>query len=307
METKLRGMEQLSSLRSTGDFIIQYGGEILMAAVMFLLGLIVVKLFIAWLRRTLPRFTENRYLLSVVMTVLNIVLIVAVISFSLHFIGMRDLVIRRLLIAATLVVLGFVVLLRPYIPTLPFKTGNTVEIGGLIGKVEAMTFTYTRLKTFDGKTLFIPNQLLFKSVINNFHFTPTRRVRINVTIGYKDDLLKAKEVLKELVTGDERVQKKPAPSVYVVDIGADGVELSARCWVENLKYFKVRSDLMERVKLRFDKEGITFAYPQRDVHLDMAASQPEHGHAEIPLQQAARSEPVFNEEVALHGRVELSD
>jgi small conductance mechanosensitive channel len=299
MEAKLRELEQFSSLRQTGDFVVQYGQEILIASLLFLVGLIAVKLFIAWLRRTLPRFTENQYLVSMVINALNIVLIIAVISFSLHYLGMRDLVIRRLLVAGTLVVIGFVVLLRPYIPTLPFKTGNTVEIGGLIGKVEAMTFTYTRLKTFDGKTLFIPNQMLFKTIINNFHFTPNRRVRVNVTIGYKDDLMKAKEVLKELVINDARILKKPAPMVYVVNIGADGVELSVRCWVENLKYFRVRSDLLEKVKLRFDREGITFPYPQRDVHLDTVVSQPALGDAEIPLQKQAGSERFTEKEETL--------
>lgn len=299
MEAKLRDMEQFSSLRKTGDFIIDYGGEILVASLLFLLGLIAVKLFLAWLRKTLPRFTENRYLISIVMNVLNILLIVAVISFSLHYLGMKDLVIRRLLVAATLVVIGFVVLLRPYIPTLPFKTGNTIEIGGQIGKVEAMTFTYTRLKMFDGKTLFVPNQMLFKAVINNFHYTPTRRVRVNVTIGYRDDLLKAKSLLKELMVSDERILKKPVPAAYIVDIADNGVELSARCWVENVKYFKVRSDLLEKVKLRFDQDGITFPYPQRDVHVDSAVSKPALGHLEMPLPQAGGSEQFIEKGKAL--------
>ena len=259
--------QQFLTGRSAGDFVIQYGQEILIAAVLFLVGLIAVKFLLAWLRKTLPKFTENQYLISMVITALNILLIVLVISFTLHFLGMRDLVIWRLLIAIALVVIGFIVLLRPYIPTLPFKTGNTIEIGGLIGKVEAMTFTHTRMKTFDGKTLFIPNQMLYKTIVNNFHFTPTRRVRVKVTIGYKDDLLKAKKVLKEIMESDPRVLKKPAPAVYVMELEDNGVNLSARCWVENAKYLRVLSDVTEKVKLRFDEEKITIPYPQRDVHL----------------------------------------
>ena len=136
------------------------------------MGLIAIKFFLAWVRKTLPKYTENQFLISTGVTALNILLTVLVITAALHFLGMRGLVIWRLLIAIALVAIGFVVLLRPYIPTLPFKIGNTVEIGGLIGKVEAMTFTYTRVKTFEGKTLFIPNQMLFKTIINNFHLHP---------------------------------------------------------------------------------------------------------------------------------------
>ncbi|MBN1102286.1 MAG: mechanosensitive ion channel family protein [Deltaproteobacteria bacterium] len=268
MDTRLRDFLGSSGGAKAGDFIVQYGQEILIAAALFLAGLIAVKVFLAWLRKTLPRFTENQYLISTVITVLNILLIILVLSFTLHSLGMKGLVIWRLLAAIALVTIAFIVLLKPYIPTLPFKIGNTIEIGGLIGKVEAMTFTHTRMKTFDGKTLFIPNQMLYKTVVNNFHFTPTRRVRVKVIIGYKDDLLKAKQVLKEIMDGDPRVLKKPAPAVYVMELGDDGVNLSARCWVENAKYLRVLSDVTEKVKLRFDQEGISIPFPQRDVHLD---------------------------------------
>lgn len=283
METKLRELAKGSDWQKAGDFIVQYGQEVLIAALLFLVGLVLIKFFLAWLRKTLPRFTENQYLISMVISGLNILLIVVVISSTLHFLGMRDLVIWRLLIAIALVVIGFIVLLRPYIPTLPFKIGNTVEVGGLIGKVEAMTFTYTRMKTFDGKTLFIPNQMLFKTIVNNFHFTPTRRVRVKVTIGYKDDLLRAKKVIKEIMDSDTRVLKKPAPAVYVLELGDNGVNLSARCWVENAKYLRVLSDVTEKVKLRFDEEKITIPYPQRDVHLD--------GGPTSPSSEGERTEP----------------
>jgi small conductance mechanosensitive channel len=276
MEITLRDLVRNTSFGKAGDFVEQYGQEILLAAAIFLIGLIAVKFFLVWLKKTLLKFTENQQLASMVITGVNIALIVLVLSVALHFLGMRDIVIRRLLIAVTLVVIAFMVLLKPYIPNLPFKIGNTVEIGGILGKVEAITFTYTRLKTFDGKTLFVPNQMLFKSVINNYHFTPTRRVRVKVTIGYKDDLVKAKEVIKQLMTDDERVLKKPAPAVSVIDLGDNGVELSARCWVNNLKYFTVWTGLMEKVKLAFDKEGITIAFPQRDVHLVNESEPPSN-------------------------------
>jgi small conductance mechanosensitive channel len=277
MDTKLRELAAGSDWQRTGDFIVQYGQEILVAALLFLIGLVAVKLLLAWLRKTLPKFTENQYLISMVITGLNILLIALIITFTLYFLGMRGLVIWRILIAVALVAIAFIVLLRPYIPTLPFKTGNTIEIGGLIGKVEAMTFTHTRMKTFDGKTLFIPNQMLFKTIINNFHFTPTRRVRLKLRIGYKDDLLKAKQVVKEIMESDPRVLKKPAPNVFVMELDENGVDLSARCWVENAKYLRVLSDVTEKVKLRFDEEKISMVHPQRDIHL-IREPEPDQDH-----------------------------
>lgn len=269
METTLRDLIASSGGGKAGEFVIRYGQEILLAATFFLAGLIAVKFLIAWLRKTIiPKFPESQHLISTVMKALHILLVVLIITFTLHFLGMKDIVIARLLFALGLILIGFIVLLRPYIPNLPFKVGNRIEVGGVRGKVISTTFSHTQLWTREGKTLFIPNKLLMQTVINNFHFTPSRRVKVNVTIGYKDDLLKAKEVLKEIMESDPRVKEKPAPAVYVDELGDYGVKMFVTCWVENLKYLRVRSDMTERVKLRFDEEGISIPFPQLDVHMD---------------------------------------
>jgi small conductance mechanosensitive channel len=116
--------------------------------------------------------------------------------------------------------------------------------------------------------------MILNDIVNNYHFTPTRRVRVNVTISYHDDLLKAKQLLKEILADDSRVLQKPAPNVYITNLGDNGVELSARAWVENRNYLKVRSDLLEKTKLCFDREGITIALPQRYVHLNNRSEFP---------------------------------
>ena len=131
METKLHDLVASSGGEKAGEFVIKYGQEILIAATLFLLGLIAVKFLLAWMRNTLlPKFTENHHLISTLISALRILLIALVISLTLHFLGMKDLVIARLLFAIALVVIGFIVLLRPYIPTLPFKIGNRIEVGG---------------------------------------------------------------------------------------------------------------------------------------------------------------------------------
>jgi small conductance mechanosensitive channel len=138
----IKGVEHLvtgTQWSEVGDFVIQYGQEILIAALLFLVGLILVKLFLTWLRETLPKYTDNHHAISLVMTGLNILLNVLVLSLTLHFLGIRTLVIWRFLVAVALVAIGFVVLLRPYIPTFPFKIGNTIEVNKVVGKVEAVT------------------------------------------------------------------------------------------------------------------------------------------------------------------------
>lgn len=258
---------EIERLRRIGDNIMMYGREVVLALVILVAGLIATRLFIKYLRRILQKFTANQSLISIVSASLHVVLVVLVVTAALHYVGVPTIIIRRVLFACILAAVGLIVIFKPYIPSLPYKVGNAIEVGGLVGKVEAVTFLNTRLKTFDGKTLFVPNRMILNDIVNNYHFTATRQVRINVRISYHDDLLKAKQLLKEVLADDSRVLEKPSPNVYVTNLGDNGVELSARGWVENRNYLKARSDLLEKTKLRFDREGISIPFPQRHVHL----------------------------------------
>jgi small conductance mechanosensitive channel len=262
----------LVKLTRIGDVMTLYGQEVVLALAILVAGLIATRMFIKLLRRILQRFTTNQSLISMVSTSLHVVLVVLAVTAALHYVGVPTIIIRRVLFACILAAVGLIVIFRPYVPSLPFKVGNTIAVGGLVGKVEAVTFLNTRLKTFDGKTIFVPNRMILNDVVNNYHFTGTRQIRISVTISYNDDLLKAKQLLKEILADDPRMLEKPVPSVYVTNLGDDGVGLSARGWVENRNYLKARSDLLEKIKLRFDQEGITIPFPQRHVHLNISGN-----------------------------------
>ena len=263
---------EIEKLRRIGDNIITYGQDVVLALIILVGGLIATRLFIKYFRRILQKFTANQSLISIVSASLHVVLVVLVVTAALHYVGVPTIIIRRLLFACTLAAVGLIVIFKPYIPSLPYKVGNAIEVGGLVGKVEAVTFLNTRLKTFDGKTLFVPNRMILNDIVNNYHFTATRQIRINVRISYHDDLLKAKQLLKEILADDSRMLEKPAPNVYVTNLGDNGVELSARGWVENRNYLKARSDLLEKTKLRFDREGIKIPFPQRHVHFNDRAA-----------------------------------
>jgi len=146
-------------------------------------------------------------------------LIVIVLVIVLEQAGWRSVVINRLLAGAALVIAAVILLVRPLIPHTPFKVGNMVQLGGLLGKVEAITLINTRLKSFDGRHIFIPNQKILNETVVNYHFTPDRQIRLSVTIRYSDDLLKAKKILTEIVTAEAKVKEKPAPKVYLVNLG----------------------------------------------------------------------------------------
>jgi small conductance mechanosensitive channel len=262
----------MAGLKRFGDMVMLHGREVILSLALLVAGLLAAKFTVRLLRRILDRFMKNKAMVATICNTVFVVLAVIVCVITLEQAGMESIVIRRVLVGAALVITAVMLLVRPLIPTLPFKVGNMVQLGGLLGKVEAVTLINTRLKSFDGRTYFIPNQKILSETVVNYHFTPDRRISPSVSIRYSDDLLKAKKILTEIMAADPKIKEKPAPKVYLVNLGDNGVELSARCWVENPKYWAVRCGLLEKIKLRFDEEGIVIPFPQRDVHLYGVAS-----------------------------------
>jgi len=258
--------EQLAKFKSVGDMIASHGQDVVVALIILVVGLIATKMLTRLFRSILGRFDLKPAMVSTASNVFYVVLVMIAVATALHYAGIQAIVIRRILLSISVVVVGVIVIFRPLFPTLPFKVGNTIMAGDLLGKVEATTFLNTRLRTFDGKTIYVPNRKILDDIVVNYHFTPNRRIYLDVGIRYDQDLLKAKRVIETLMIEDTRVQASPRPVVYVTELAGSSVDLSGRCWVKNLEYWKTKCDLIEKIKLRFDHEGIVIAYPQLDVH-----------------------------------------
>jgi small conductance mechanosensitive channel len=243
-----------------------YGREVMIAFAVIVFGLILIK----WINQGLKRFFLKLPISPAkgvaVRNIITVLMSAALISFAAIQVGLDARPVARFFVILTLGTIGMVVVFRPLIPSLPFKVGNTVKIGDLLGKIEATTILNTRLRTFDGKTFFVPNRKILDDVVINYHFSDTRRIKINVGIRYDQDLMKAKQVLESIMMEDPRVKPKPAPVVYVLNLTDNCVELGGRCWVDNMKYWVTKCDLLEKTKFRFDNEGIIIAFPQLDVN-----------------------------------------
>ena len=149
----------------------------------------------------------------------------------------------------------------------PFKVGDFIEAGGVSGIVEGIQIFSTQMRTGDNKAVIVPNSNIIGGNITNYSAKDTRRVDLVFGIGYDDDIKKAKEVLAELVSSDERILKDPEPVIAVSELADSSVNFVCRPWVKTADYWGVYFDLTEAVKLRFDKEGISIPYPQQDVHM----------------------------------------
>ncbi|MCW8915349.1 MAG: mechanosensitive ion channel [Magnetovibrio sp.] len=149
----------------------------------------------------------------------------------------------------------------------PYKVGDFIEGAGLSGTVKAAGLFTTEMATGDNIHIVVPNSQLWGAAIHNYSHHSKRRVDLLIGIGYGDDIDKAMDVIKSICAADDRIHKDPETFVEVANLGADAVELVVRVWVDSSNYWPVKFALTKAVKLTFDKEGISFPYPQRDVHI----------------------------------------
>ncbi|MDZ8119438.1 mechanosensitive ion channel family protein [Pontiella agarivorans] len=149
----------------------------------------------------------------------------------------------------------------------PIKLGDFVEAGGAMGGVEEIGIFTTILKSPDNKKLIVPNSAVMSGVITNFNANGTRRIEIVAGIGYDDDIDKAKKTLEDIIAADDRILKDPAPQIALSEMADSSVNFVVRPWVEAADYWGVYFDTSEAIKKKFDENGISIPYPQRDVHI----------------------------------------
>ena len=148
----------------------------------------------------------------------------------------------------------------------PFKVDDTVTAGGVTGTVKEVGIFNSIFVTADNQKIIVPNGAITTGSITNVNAYETRRIDLIIGIGYKDDIKKAKEVLTNVATSNEKVLVDKGISVVVSELATSSVNFTINVWVKTSDYSEVRFYLLENIKLSFDNEGISIPYPQQDVH-----------------------------------------
>jgi small conductance mechanosensitive channel len=154
----------------------------------------------------------------------------------------------------------------------PYDVGDLVEIGGTFGAVDAMTIVSTTLMTLDNQKVVVPNNMIWGDKITNATGSDKRRVDMVFGIGYSDDIAKAQKILEEILLKHEAILKDPEPIVKVHELSDSSVNFVVRPWVKTENYWDVHWDVTRAVKERFDAEGVSIPFPQRDVHMHQAVT-----------------------------------
>ncbi|NIG35004.1 mechanosensitive ion channel protein MscS [Pantoea sp. ICBG 828] len=163
----------------------------------------------------------------------------------------------------------------------PFRTGEFVDLGGVMGTVQNVQIFSTTLKTADGKIVVVPNGKIIAGNIVNFSREPIRRNEFIIGVAYDADVDQVIDLLREVVEADERVLKDLGIQIGLNELAASSLNFVVRCWSKSGDLQNVYWDLMKNFKRTLDAHGIGIPYPQMDVHLHQVQSE---------AQQSARSE-----------------
>lgn len=149
----------------------------------------------------------------------------------------------------------------------PFNVGDVVEIGSTSGVVDEIGLFVTEMHTFDNVAITMPNSQIWGTEIKNYTCNNTRRVDMEFGIAYDDDMDQAMSIINEVLNADERVLAEPEPLIAISALGDSAVNIRVRPWTATENVWPLRYDITKRIKERFDEEGISFPFPQHDVHL----------------------------------------
>ena len=261
----------LETAQTTG---VAFGLKLLAALVIFYVGRVVARMLQKGLRKMLQTQAVDKILETFVCNLAYWAIMIFVIIAAINQVGVQTTSLIAVMGAAGLAV-GLalqgslsnfaagvlIVIFRPY------RVGDWVEAAGISGSVEQVQILTTMLKTGDNKQIIVPNSQIMNSIITNYSANDTRRIDMIVGVSYSDDLDKVRKTLEELVASDERILKDPACTIAVSELADSSVNFVVRPWASTADYWSVKFDLTEAVKKRFDKEGISFPFPQQDVHL----------------------------------------
>ncbi|MBZ9652732.1 mechanosensitive ion channel family protein [Psychroflexus montanilacus] len=256
------------------DKLISYLPSVIAALLILILGLWVIKLIVGRIRKVMEKREVDPGVRGFALSILGVVLKILLFIVIITKLGVETTSFAAILAAAGLAIglalqgslsnfAGGVLI----IILKPFRVGDFIDAQGESGTVTEITIFYTFLTTPNNQRIVIPNGQLSNNKVTNYSYEPTRRNVMTVGISYDSDIKTARKVLLDILKADERVLKDPAPVVFVGGLGDNSVDLSVRFWANQADYWGVHFDTIEKLKVELEANGVSFPFPQRDVHL----------------------------------------
>ena len=271
-ESAVRGMpEMVGKLQSLG---IEYGMKVIGALAVLIIGFWVAKQIRKGIIKLLESSKVDPTLISFIASLTYIIMQVFVIVAALEKLNIKTTSFVAILGAAGLAIglalqgslanfaAGVLLIIFK-----PFKVGEVIEAGGVLGTVREISIFTTVIDTLDNRKTIVPNAKLTADNITNYSVNDTRRVDLVAGISYGDDIDKARAAIQAALSEVDGILESPAPDILVSEMADSSVNFSVRPWCRPTDYWAVYFGVTEAIKKKFDAEGICIPFPQRDVHL----------------------------------------
>ncbi|MCR5351245.1 MAG: mechanosensitive ion channel [Bacteroidales bacterium] len=268
-----------TAFQTLGRQALQFGLKVLAALAIYIVGAWIIKRIKKGLQRMFERKKTDRAMASFVSSFVSIALTVILLIVVVGTLGVNTTSLAALL-AAGGVAIGMALsgTLQNFAGGLmimafkPFKAGDYIEAMGYAGTVTEVTIVGTHLTTIDNRKVILPNGALSNGNIVNYHSFPTRRIDLTVSVEYGTDADACKTKLLDIVRADKRVltgRKHGAdePFVALQKLSDSSVDFILRVWVKSEDYWPLYFDLNERIYTELPQAGISFPFPQMDVHI----------------------------------------
>lgn len=256
--------------------LLGFGIQVLLAVVVYGIGTRLIK----FARKVLKRWLEKKdadvgvkqFLDALLKYILYFVLIIFVLTFFgvtaasvIAVIGSAGLTVGLALQGSLSNFAGGVLILM----LKPFKVGDYIkeDTRNNEGTVAEISIFYTKLLTFDNKTVVVPNGTLANSSLTNVTRSDTRRVDLEIGIAYDADLKKAKDIILNQAETDLMTLKDEEVRVFVSQLADSQVKIGCRVWVNTEDYWEVRWRLLENIKLALDENQIEIPYQKIDINI----------------------------------------
>lgn len=263
-----------AAINSLQELILPYLLNLVLAIITLIVGLWIVNKIISAVRKSLIKRNVDPSLVPFMSGIIKAILIVMLLISIAGMVGIETTSFIAVLGAAGLAIGlalqgslanfagGVLILILK-----PFKVGDVIEAQGVIAGVTEIQIFHTVLKSYDNKTIIIPNGPLYNNTIINYTTEPARKVEWVFGVSYDDDIDKVKQIIKEVVFTDERVMDRDTPFLKLAELADSSVNFKVRALVKQEDFWDIYFEKTEAIKKAFDANGISIPFPQLDAHL----------------------------------------
>jgi small conductance mechanosensitive channel len=238
-----------------------YSWRIVGAVIILVIGVWLAKLIRVYLKRVLKARKLDSTIVYFADSCVTVIVYGVVIIAAIHRLGVETTSLVAMIGAAGLAIgmalrgqLGNVASGLLIILFRPFSVGDHIEGGGSAGIVEKIELMSTEVRTPDNVTVIIPNSRLTADKVINYSHRDTRRLDIILGVGYKTDLKKIREVVQDIIQKEDLILKEPQASIAIKDLGEKNIKIEIGVWVRSQDYLKVKAQMHEKIKERYDSE-----------------------------------------------------